>query len=673
MNDYISVKKLKKQQFTYISLINLFIILFAYIVVPLALNYPPFISRDLKFQGETEILNYPIQYLIFWVISTAFFYIIINSLMKNIYLYLRKKENNEKISEKYLTEIRKNCINIPYIFYFSEVAIILILALFIIVSLGINFSNTLVIRASLLFFTLISFISILQLIFLQRSLKNIIISTYTSVPPKSTAIRIKFSSNLILQLIPFLISSFIIISLIGYSKTTTEKGNSISNYYKVYLKHQDLNTVSVDELKNHLDNIPLYSESDYYIILPPNKINIYTSNNTEVSEFFLKYLDYYFDISSGKIYEHYSTEKQAYMIKLLDENSEPWYIGFEYSITDFELMRFFIIVIFLISIMYISFIYIWSRNTSTRISEISESLEYISKENDYTSKKYLPIVSNDEFGDLAYSYNKIEELTNQYLKELQDKQDILIEQERLASLGQMIGGIAHNLKTPIFSVSGGLEGLSDLVDEFDLSIENNQVTPQDMHEIASEMHEWLNKLKGHISYMSDVITTVKGQTVALSNSTAINFSITEVFKRVDILMKHEVQNALAILTITNNVGDNEILSGNINSLVQIINNIISNALEAYNNKYEKKLVELYADISGNKVIITIKDYGPGIPKRVQRKLFKEMITTKGKNGTGLGMFMSYSNIKAHFNGKLSFETEIDKGTSFFITLPLKNN
>ena len=49
-----------------------------------------------------------------------------------------------------------------------------------------------------------------------------------------------------------------------------------------------------------------------------------------------------------------------------------------------------------------------------------------------------------------------------------------------------------------------------------------------------------------------------------------------------------------------------------------------------------------------------------------------MITTKGKNGTGLGMFMSYSNIKAHFNGNLTYETELGKGTTFYIILPIKN-
>ena len=80
-----------------------------------------------------------------------------------------------------------------------------------------------------------------------------------------------------------------------------------------------------------------------------------------------------------------------------------------------------------------------------------------------------------------------------------------------------------------------------------------------MHEIASDMRTWIEKLKGHISYMSDVITAVKGQTVALADNASINFSVTELFKRVDILMRHEIKNALAKLEIQNNVGNDNII------------------------------------------------------------------------------------------------------------------
>ena len=254
-------------------------------------------------------------------------------------------------------------------------------------------------------------------------------------------------------------------------------------------------------------------------------------------------------------------------------------------------------------------------------------------------------------------------------KQIEDNQDILVEKERLASLGQMIGGIAHNLKTPIFSVSGGVVGLEDLINEFDSSIEDPNVTPEDMHEIAGEMKEWTGKIQSYMSYMSDVITAVKGQAVALSESQADIFNIEELFKRVEILMNHEFKHSLVKLITKNNVSNSITINGNINALVQVINNLLANSLDAYDGKNLGD-IELISEYKDKNIIISVKDHGPGLPENVKEKLFKEMITTKGKNGTGLGLFMSYSNIKAHFSGTMTFESEPGHGTIFNIIIPV---
>ena len=256
------------------------------------------------------------------------------------------------------------------------------------------------------------------------------------------------------------------------------------------------------------------------------------------------------------------------------------------------------------------------------------------------------------------------------MQTIKNNQDVLIEQERLASLGQMIGGIAHNLKTPIMSISGAAEGLTDLIKEYDSSIGDKDVTEQDHHDIAKDMQTWVDKVKDYTAYMSDVITAVKGQAVTLSEEQSVDFTIEELVKRINILMKHELKNAL--VTLNSNIGiyDKTQLKGNINSLVQIVNNMISNAIQSYNGKPDQEIdMDIYKE--KNNVIIKIQDYGSGLPKKVQDKLFKEMITTKGKNGTGLGLFMSYLNIRAHFNGNITFETEQGKGTTFYISLPLE--
>ncbi len=257
------------------------------------------------------------------------------------------------------------------------------------------------------------------------------------------------------------------------------------------------------------------------------------------------------------------------------------------------------------------------------------------------------------------------------MRTIKTNQDMLMEKERLASLGQLIGGIAHNLKTPIMSISGAAEGLKDLIKEYDLSINDPEVTAEDHHAIAKDMSDWISKIKTHVSYMSDVITAVKGQAVTFSEDTASTFTVEELVKQVNILMRHELKNALIELNLILEVNPKTELRGNINSLVQVINNMISNAIQAYNGKPNETIDFIIEENTvNNQIIISICDKGCGLPEQVKEKLFKEMVTTKGKNGTGLGLFMSYSNIRAHFNGTITFESEQGKGTNFHIILPL---
>lgn len=258
----------------------------------------------------------------------------------------------------------------------------------------------------------------------------------------------------------------------------------------------------------------------------------------------------------------------------------------------------------------------------------------------------------------------------QDIQTIQNNQDMLMEKERLASLGQLIGGISHNLKTPIMSISGAAEGLTDLINEYDASIGDPEVTNDDHHAIANDMREWITKIHSYTAYMSDIITAVKGQAVNLSENENNAFTVDELFKRVNILMKHEISNASLTLTLDVQVPSATTLVGDINSLVQVVNNLITNAIQSYNGRKGEEIKVLAKKLDNN-LIISVIDHGCGMTKEVQDKLFNTMITTKGKNGTGLGMFMSYSTIKGHFNGDITFETEVNKGTTFNVILPLQ--
>lgn len=322
-------------------------------------------------------------------------------------------------------------------------------------------------------------------------------------------------------------------------------------------------------------------------------------------------------------------------------------------------------------------------NKST-ISKIEKSIQKANTTNETISfeqhfseiKKYFkieitPINSENSSLGTLFLFKDITQ-HKEDMQTIKNNQEILMERERLAGLGQLIGGIAHNLKTPIMSIAGAVQGLENLIHEYEESIDDPLVNSQDHHDIAKDMEEWIPKIRAHLEYMSDIITTVKGQAVALVNNEDDSFTVGELIKRVNILMKHELKNAYIYMNVLMKIDENQTLKGDVNSLVQVVNNIISNAIQAYDGKHDQN-IELEITKKGNDVIFSITDFAGGLPKEVQDKLFKEMITTKGKNGTGLGLYMSYSNIKAHFGGDITYETENGKGTTFNIIIPIKKS
>ncbi|MBP7402504.1 MAG: PAS domain-containing protein [Clostridia bacterium] len=252
------------------------------------------------------------------------------------------------------------------------------------------------------------------------------------------------------------------------------------------------------------------------------------------------------------------------------------------------------------------------------------------------------------------------------LEALQAHQQILLEQERLASLGQLIGGIAHNLKTPIMSLSGGLEALSDLVDEYHDAIGDVQVTTQDHREISTDMRSWIEKMRPYCSHMSDVISAVKGQAVQFTADTGY-FTVDDLLRRVEILMQHELKNHLCTLNIHSRVDNHTEIAGELQNLVQVFDNLIMNAMQAYGR--DNGVIDIEIDRADRSLMFQVKDYANGIPKPVADRLFREMVTTKGKDGTGLGLYMSHSMIRGAFGGNLTFTTEEGVGTTFWIQIP----
>ncbi len=648
------------------TLVFALIAVILYFTLPFVLNYPPN-SIDNEFQLEIVGIKYSTQFLILISILLILLY----TTLRIVYSRLSLSKESSKVNSKdYIKSIRKKAFNYPYMMFLLELfvpAIIVAILLFVFHTEG-----ELVLRISTVIFSFSAVFAIFSYMLNKKFFANKLIETAKASNNEINGIRIQLYKKLLIQVLPLFLYSFVLILLISVSLMTEEKGSLLYHFYRQELlsKFDEEKTYTIDEIKNILNTIEFKSEGDHTLIMSANDGKVIYSPE-ELNQFFINYTLDFYDKTEGYTYEYYGQNREGAVIKVKTTLGDC-YVGIRYFVFGNNFIAPFIYIALLLIAINGIFIYYVGKDLSNDIDHVVDGLKNISNSQNVVYANNLPITSNDEIGDLTSSFNEIQKITKKYVDQIHSSQESLMESERLASLGQLIGGIAHNLKTPIMSISGAIEGLSDLIKEYDSSIDDPEVNHQDHHEIAGDMNELIVKIRDYIEYMSDIITAVKGQAVNLSESDTIYFTIDELVKRVDILMKHELKNAIVYLNIGVKTDENLALKGDINSLVQVINNMISNAIQAYNGKPEQK-IDLIIETKNNNLIIAVKDYASGLPKKVQDKLFKEMITTKGKNGTGLGLYMSYSTIKAHFNGDIQFETEEGKGTTFYIVLPLDLN
>lgn len=643
-------------------------------MVPILANYPPF-SEETVFVKSLEPLTHWQQYLLFGLLYMIITLIFIKISFKDIFIFLKEHSSQRKLDFKFISKVRLQCLKLPSKFLMLQISVVLALVFIAGTAMGVHFGSFL--KIIIIYMSIFTFITVITITILRTILGRIIVLTYNTNPSYENSLykKTSFSKNISLQLIPFLIAILGVITMITYGEIVNAIGESNYQYYKTTLigiNEDTLEFNDISKIEKLLKSIPLKSHDDTYFIISPNRI--ITSNNKDLTPFFIEYTKVYSEKLQGKTYEFWGEDTQGYSIALNDPYGNSWYIGFRYSATNASIINALFVVNWIIISVYILLIIIWSNGISSNIKSLYVKMDDIVHKNNLDSADVMPITSTDEIGQLSYALNQIQDLTKSNIEQIHSNQDIIIEKERLASLGQMIGGIAHNLKTPIMSISGAAEGISDLIKEYSNSIGDLEVTVQDHHEIAKDMSDWIEKVRTHLSYMSDVITAIKGQAVTFADVAYEQFTVNELVKHINILMKHELSNALIELKTNIDISLDTEVSGNVNSLVQVVNNIISNAIQAYNGKQNQVInLSLYNGKYKKEdvLIIKIEDYAGGLPDKVKEKLFKEMITTKGKNGTGLGLFMSYSNIKAHFNGHMWCETESGVGTAFYIEIPIK--
>jgi signal transduction histidine kinase len=266
--------------------------------------------------------------------------------------------------------------------------------------------------------------------------------------------------------------------------------------------------------------------------------------------------------------------------------------------------------------------------------------------------------------------------TNKALQELKRAQAHLIQSEKMASLGELMAGIAHEIQNPLNFVNNFSEINTELITE--LQEENNKENPEAVRVLSEEIFSNEKKINQH-GKRADAI--VKGMLehsrtgAPEKRSTNINRLADEYFRLAYLGLRAKDKSFSAT---TNTDFDPD--AGKINIVPQeigrVILNISNNAFHAVAARSKEApddytpAVTVSTKKTNDQLQIVVKDNGAGIPVTTKEKIFQPFFTTKGPGvGTGLGLSISYDIVKAH-GGEISFQSEQGNGSEFTITLPL---
>jgi len=403
-------------------------------------------------------------------------------------------------------------------------------------------------------------------------------------------------------------------------------------YFKQISKQTDLKIYLTDITKQH----PLSS-----IAFNDKKTNL-TIEETEHNIFSTVYID--------------TLKKRTNLVLELNKK----YL--EVAIFENRIKSFSIGIITIISILLVLFILL----TKGLIIPLEKLMKQIKKIESKDYSKTTVLETNDELEVISNNINNLASTIQKREIRIQEEvennikiQEQLFKSEKLASMGEMIGNIAHQWRQPLSVISTASTGMK-MQKEFDTLTDENFIHSCDL---INDNAQYLSKT------IDDFRNFIKG------NRKKELFNIKDDIKSFLHLVEGPIKNHNINLIL--NLEDNIEMNGYKNELIQCLINIFNNAKDVLRDK-ETKYIFLSTSTQENNAVITIKDNGGGIPEDILPRIFEPYFTTKHQSqGTGLGLHMTYNLIVDGMHGTIEasnvnyeYEKKHYTGAEFTITLPL---
>lgn len=331
---------------------------------------------------------------------------------------------------------------------------------------------------------------------------------------------------------------------------------------------------------------------------------------------------------------------------------------------------------------------------------LADRINFFKKENELAQQRALRISKENEQLILQQNIElekKVNERTealqetnanlNNALSNLKNAQSQLVDAEKMAALGQLTAGIAHEINNPINFVTSNIKplqldiaDLKEIIERYEKIDYSADVAEQvkeidtfkkqiDLEFINNEIESLLTGITDGAKRTAEIIRSLRNFS-RLDEDDLKPIDVNEGLQSTLVLVKNTMPDNLKVIRDFKILPKIECLPGKIN---QVFMNLISNAIQAIKSNgkdREEELLTISTWYEDNKVKISIQDSGTGMTEEVKHKMFEPFFTTKEVGeGTGLGLSIVFSIIEKH-KGSIDVLTEVGQGTEFIITLPV---
>ena len=378
--------------------------------------------------------------------------------------------------------------------------------------------------------------------------------------------------------------------------------------------------------------------------------------------------------------------------------------------THFQQTFYYVAVAVAVALLVAGYLAVASRRAILKpIKDLSRVTQLVAETKDYSMRAKLD--SEDEVGDLVLSFNgmldKIEEydlarlekereilqlnqdlerkvdertmelqnsmaVLSKAVEDLRETQSKLVEQEKMASLGSLVAGVAHEINTPIgvgiTAASHLAKSISDLREQFTLG----SLTKRQFSDAVEEMTETILMISKNLERSATLVKSFKMVAVDQTSDDVRVFNVREYFESVLMSLKPKLKRTHHVVLL--DIPEDLSIVSFPGALSQIITNLIMNSLLHGFDGIENGQIDMQVQQFGNELVFDYFDNGKGIPSEIRERIFDPFVTTaRHKGGSGLGTHILYNLVTQVLGGTVSLEPGRDQGVHFCIRFPINTD